>query len=39
MESIQRYYSAIVGRGRMNVPTITEAKRDLAARSHLPYEA
>ena len=40
MDSIQRYYSGIVSRRRLNVPTITEAKRDLAAYSYLPlYDA
>jgi hypothetical protein len=39
MESIQRYYSGIVGKGRINVPTMTEAKRDFAARNFLPYDA
>jgi hypothetical protein len=39
MDSIQRYYSEIVRRRRLNAPTITEAARDLAARTYLPYEA
>jgi hypothetical protein len=40
MESIQRYYSGIVGKRRVNAPTITEAKRDLAAGTYLPlFEA
>jgi hypothetical protein len=39
VESIQRYYSGIVGKRRLNAPTITEAKRDLVARTYLPYEA
>ena len=39
MESIRRYYSGIVVKGRINAPTITEAKRDLAEHSYLPYDA
>jgi hypothetical protein len=39
VESIRRYYSGIVVKGRINAPTITEAKRDLVARTYLPYEA
>ena len=40
MESIERYYSEIVRRRRLNAPTFKEAARDLEARSYLPlYDA
>lgn len=35
--SLERYYSAIVGVGRLNVPTIEEAAKDLGAVTGLIY--
>ncbi len=36
---LERYYSAIVGVGRINIPTIEEAAKDLEAMTPIVYTA
>lgn len=39
MLRVQEFYNGIIGAGRINAPTITEAAQDLRAAYHPVYEA